>query len=110
MLTRWLALTLGRSARSNRRLDCQAKAPALTPTADLFQSGSIRGSYLIPLDFRSIRNWTPIEDESLKLMALSGRRADEIVVELHRTVTAVHSRANSFGPSLKQVGWKRRGK
>jgi hypothetical protein len=62
------------------------------------------------LDSRSIRNWTPIEDETWKLMALSGRRANEIAVELHHTVAAVHSRANRFGLSLKQVGWKRKSK
>jgi hypothetical protein len=50
------------------------------------------------LDFRSIRNWTPIEDDTLKLMALSERQADNVVVELRRTVAAVHSRANRFGP------------
>jgi hypothetical protein len=47
--------------------------------------------------------WTPLDNERLRSLALTGMEVWEIAAELKRTVGAVHSRAEKCGISLKRV-------
>jgi hypothetical protein len=55
------------------------------------------------------RIWTPEEDERLRKMALSGTRPRDIAAALNRSRSAVQSRADKFGISLKLVKINRPG-
>jgi hypothetical protein len=47
------------------------------------------------------KQWTPLDDERLRSLAISGIGASEIATELERTVSAVRSRAErKLGVSL----------
>jgi hypothetical protein len=52
--------------------------------------------------------WTPLDDERLRSLAVSGLGVREIAAELERTVSAVRARAERFGISLKRVMVARR--
>jgi DNA-directed RNA polymerase specialized sigma24 family protein len=52
--------------------------------------------------------WTPLDDERLRSLAVSGLNVREIAAELERTVSAVRARAERFGISLKRVMVARR--
>jgi hypothetical protein len=54
------------------------------------------------------RQWTPLDDERLRSLAVAGMAAWEIAVDLERTVAAVRSRTERFGISLKRVKVARR--
>jgi hypothetical protein len=48
--------------------------------------------------------WTPLDDERLRSLAMSGIDVSEIATELERTVYAVRARAErKLGVSLKRV-------
>ena len=49
------------------------------------------------------KQWTNVEDERLRSLAISGMNAWGIAAELERTVAAVRSRAERFGVSLRRV-------
>jgi|HubBroStandDraft_2_1064218.scaffolds.fasta_scaffold274037_1 hypothetical protein len=49
------------------------------------------------------KQWTNVEDERLRSLAISGMNAWGIAAELERTVAAVRSRAERFGLSLRRV-------
>jgi hypothetical protein len=53
--------------------------------------------------------WTPLDDERLRSLAVAGMDANEIAMELERTVSAVRSRAQrKLRVSLKRVMVARR--
>jgi hypothetical protein len=54
------------------------------------------------------RLWKPLDDERLRSLAVDRRAASEIAAELQRTVSAVRSRTERFGISLKRVPVARR--
>ena len=45
--------------------------------------------------------WTFTDDDRLRKLAISGRSADEIALELKRSVSAIRARAHRLGVSLK---------
>jgi hypothetical protein len=48
--------------------------------------------------------WTPVDDERLRSLVISGIDVSEIATELERTISAVRSRAErKLGVSLKRV-------
>jgi hypothetical protein len=49
------------------------------------------------------RKWTPLDNERLRSLALTGMEVWEIAAELKRTVGAVHSRAEKCGISLRRL-------
>jgi hypothetical protein len=49
------------------------------------------------------KQWTNVEDERLRSLAISGMNAWGIAAELERTEAAVRSRAERFGISLRRV-------
>ena len=49
------------------------------------------------------KQWTNVEDERLRSLAISGMNAWGIAAELERSVAAVRSRAERFGLSLRRV-------
>ena len=49
------------------------------------------------------KQWTNVEDERLRSLAISGMNAWGIAAELERTVAAVRSRAERFGISLRRI-------
>ena len=54
------------------------------------------------------KQWTPLDDERLRSLAIAGMDAREIATKLERTVPAVRSRAERFRVSLKRVTVARR--
>jgi hypothetical protein len=56
----------------------------------------------------SSKPWTSQDDERLRSLAVAGKAAWEIAVELERTVSAVRSRTERFGISLRRVAVSRR--
>jgi DNA-directed RNA polymerase specialized sigma24 family protein len=54
------------------------------------------------------KQWTPLDDERLRSLAIAGMDAKEIATELERTVAAVRSRTERFRVSLRRVSVARR--
>jgi len=55
------------------------------------------------------KQWTPLDDERLRSLVISGMDAREIATELERTISAVRARAErKLGVSLKRVMVARR--
>jgi hypothetical protein len=54
-------------------------------------------------DDRPWRKWTPLDNERLRSLAISGMESWEIAAELKRTVVAVRAKAEQCGISLKRV-------